>query len=227
MLPSRAHRPLRLLPPREAYDLWAPFYGTSVQNPLTRAEDAVMRAAIGRAPAGAALDIGTGCGRWLDTLTARVGSVIGLDVSREMLEHAPAEFKRVQGAAECLPFAAASFDVVVSSLTIGHVVDLMDWAREVARILRPGGMLVYSDLHPACEHAPWFTTFTLPDGRTYGVRHHWRPMLQHHDALESAGFEVALIEEVPLAGPPPVGLTRWRHRWTGRPVVVVFTAYLR
>jgi SAM-dependent methyltransferase len=143
-----------------------------------------------------------------------------------MLEHAPAEFRRVQGAAERLPFGAASFDVVVSSLTIGHVTDLTGWAREVARVLRPGGMLVYSDLHPACEHAPWFTTFTLPDGRTYGVRHHWRPLLQHHDALESAGFDVASTEEAPLAGPPPAGLARWRRRWAGRPVVVVFAAFL-
>jgi ubiquinone/menaquinone biosynthesis C-methylase UbiE len=133
--------------------LWAPFYGPSVQNPLMSAEAGAMRRAIDRAPRGRALDVGTGCGRWLATLAGRAPSVVGLDVSREMLARAPGEFLRVQAAAEQLPFPDASFDFVVSSLTIGHVPDLTAWTREVARVLRPGGMLVYSDLHPSCEHA--------------------------------------------------------------------------
>ena len=40
------------------------------------------------------------------------------------------------------PFADGSFDLVVSGQTIEHVADLARWAKEVARVVKPGGRLI-------------------------------------------------------------------------------------
>jgi SAM-dependent methyltransferase len=105
-------------------------------------------------PHPATLEVGCGSAR-LSCLLAKVGSkTTALDTSREALRVARANYRLndvqgrfVRGAAERLPFADDSFDVVLSTGLLEHFSDPSAISREMVRILRPGG-LFYSDIVP-------------------------------------------------------------------------------
>ena len=99
------------------------------------------------------LDLGTGTGAVAERAASAVGpggAVVGVDISPEMLALAR---QRVaarglqsvtfrEGRAGALPVDDASFDVVLASLSLMYVIDRAAAAREIARVLRPGGRLV-------------------------------------------------------------------------------------
>jgi ubiquinone/menaquinone biosynthesis C-methylase UbiE len=100
---------------------------------------------------GDALDLGCGPGVLLAPLIERCKTVAAVDVSAEMLERARAAIagapgsERVtfsQGSADALPFPDRSFDVVTCIGVISYWPDPAKGLSEIARVLRPGGMLI-------------------------------------------------------------------------------------
>jgi ubiquinone/menaquinone biosynthesis C-methylase UbiE len=70
----------------------------------------------------------------------------GIDPSAEMILHADgAGAELVQACAEWIPFAARTFDLVLSTLSIHHWLDRAESFGEIARVLAPGGVVVLAD----------------------------------------------------------------------------------
>jgi len=92
------------------------------------------------------LDVATGTGMVAAELLARADcTVVALDQSAEMLARARARFagservELVEGQAEALPFADASFDALSFTYLLRYVDDPAATMRELARVMRPGG----------------------------------------------------------------------------------------
>lgn len=92
------------------------------------------------------LDVGGGTGRAASATDAPERLV--LDASRSMLREASPELARVQASAAALPLAAASVDAALIVDALHHLPDRDRVLAEVARVLRPGGVLVVRDFDP-------------------------------------------------------------------------------
>jgi ubiquinone/menaquinone biosynthesis C-methylase UbiE len=101
-------------------------------------------AAVVEARPARVLEVGCGWGElaeWLARDTA--AQVVAVDLSERMVELARARGVDAQvGDVQELPFADASFDVAVAAWMLYHVPDLDRGISELARVLRPGGILV-------------------------------------------------------------------------------------
>ncbi len=100
-----------------------------------------------------------GCGAGTDSLVAAQmvapgGSLIGIDMTSEMLAKARASAREmgaanvefVEGEAEELPFGEAEFDVVISNGVIDLIPDKDAVFSEILRVLRPGGRVQIADV---------------------------------------------------------------------------------
>jgi demethylmenaquinone methyltransferase / 2-methoxy-6-polyprenyl-1,4-benzoquinol methylase len=94
------------------------------------------------------LDVATGTGMVAAELLARADcTVVGIDQSAEMLAGARARFaatdssrvELIEGQAEALPFADATFDALTVTYLLRYVDDPAATVRELARVVRPGG----------------------------------------------------------------------------------------
>ena len=102
---------------------------------------------VAAVPGDTVLDVATGTGAVALELIRQKGcSVIGLDQSKEMLAVArrrlPADVRLVEGEADCLPFADASFEGLTFTYLFRYVADPGATLRELARVVRPGGTIV-------------------------------------------------------------------------------------
>jgi ubiquinone/menaquinone biosynthesis C-methylase UbiE len=76
-------------------------------------------------------------------------AVTGLDVSPQTIAGAPETLRTVVAPAEQLPFAAASFDVVLFIVSLQFVENDRQALSEARRVLRPGGRIIAMLLNPA------------------------------------------------------------------------------
>lgn len=165
------------------------------------------------------LEVGCGsapCARWLGTQGARA---VGLDISAGMLGKgvdamaaAGDSVPLIQASAEFLPFADASFDIACSAFgAVPFVADSARVMREVARVLRPGGVWVFAVNHPMRwifpdDPGPIGLTASIPyfdrtpyvefdaDGTPTYVEHH-RTIGDRVREIVAAGLEVRDIVE--------------------------------
>lgn len=108
-----------------------------------------------------------GCGAGLDLLLAAEkvgaeGKVIGVDMNNDMLNKAKdnidaSDFRNIElkkGAIEALPIESNSVDWVISNCVINLSLDKKQAFSEIARILKPGGQMLVSDI--VAENLPWW-----------------------------------------------------------------------
>ena len=124
------------------------------------------------------LDMATGTGAVALKVAQRPGArVIGADVTRPMLVQAKARAAReglsprlelVECTAEAVPFTDGAFDAVIFTYLLRYVSDVPSTLRELARVLRPGGVMLSLDFAvPGPMAYPlWrlYTSLVLPLG---------------------------------------------------------------
>jgi malonyl-CoA O-methyltransferase len=146
------------------------------------------------------LDLGAGTGYCADLLARRYprATIVLADLAPSMLAIARRRSRRlfsrrryVCADANALPLAAASVDLVVSSLMFQWCEDLPAAFGECLRVLRPGGLLLFSTLGPDTLRelrAAWATVDDAP---------HVNRFLDMHvvgDALIATGFSSPVME---------------------------------
>ncbi len=99
------------------------------------------------------LDLGCGEGTNTRLLADRGAEVVALDISGEFVRAAAdsagdAAIEHVLADGANLPFADSSFDAVTAFMSLMDVAEPESTLREVARVLRPGGFVQFSVVHP-------------------------------------------------------------------------------
>jgi malonyl-CoA O-methyltransferase len=162
------HDPDReFIPVREGYDRWSAVYDHD-GNPLVALEETFFEGILPPLANAAVLDLGCGTGRHAIRLAQRGARVTAVDFSTGMLAAARARpgaehvAWREHDLRAPMPFAPATFDLVVSSLVLEHLTELGPFFAEVHRILRPGGVGAHSTIHPALALRGSTARFTDP-----------------------------------------------------------------
>jgi ubiquinone/menaquinone biosynthesis C-methylase UbiE len=135
--------------------------------------DPVMLERVDRAKPKSALDVGCGEGRFCRMLTSRGIAVTGLDPTQALLAEARGRDPKgvyVEGEAASLPFPGASFDLVVSYLSLIDIPDIAPAIAEMTRVLKPAGRLLIANLNS-------FNTAAVGNGwekDAYGAKLHFK-----------------------------------------------------
>ena len=187
---------------RAGYDEWSATYDRP-GNPLISVEQPVVWGLLDALPVGRALDGACGTGRHAAHLVERGHDVIGVDGSPEMLELARARVplaRFLDGDLRALPVDDGEVDVAVCALALAHLDDLRPPIAELARVVRSGGHVVVSDLHPGLAVTGGQALFQTADGSLAFVRQHSHLHSEYLDAFAAAGLGVVRCVE-PRLGP--------------------------
>jgi malonyl-CoA O-methyltransferase len=173
------------------------------------------------------LDLACGTGRYAQLLAESLAAhVVALDFSAAMLRQVSAG-GRVRASMMHLPFVHGAFGVVISGLALGHSTEIHRWMTEVARVLEPGGTLLYSDFHPDAARAGLTRSFKDERDRTFTLPHHRYDVAAQKQAAAAANLTIVAIREVRVghelqeAFP---GSDEFYARWHGLPLVLVVRA---
>ena len=156
-----------------------PESATGSVDDFVRASDAMTRKvcdAAGIRDGMAVLDAGCGFGGTVANLDSRFSGMklTGLNIDRRQIERARGEVKAraentiafVVGDACELPFADASFDVVLAVECILYFPSRMRFLREASRVLKPGGTLIVSEYVAPVRTYPLMALAGVPNLRT-------------------------------------------------------------
>jgi SAM-dependent methyltransferase len=163
-------------------------------------------------PSDRVLDLGCGTGIVARLLRERLGgaaTIAGLDANPGMLAVArrvAPELDWHEGNAMALPFQDGAFDLVLSQQMLQFVPDREVTARELRRVLAPGGRVVASTWRPLAE-LPFYEALTRVAERHLGKSNDTRWSFGDGEALRAllagAGFEDVHVETVTRPDPSP------------------------
>ena len=137
-------------PASEGYAEWASSYDKP-GNPILAAEQPVVQMLLADRPVGTALDAACGTGRHAACLDALGHTVIGIDAVSEMLDVARAKVPNARfetAELTSIPLPDEIVDLAVCGLALTHFQELDSPVRELARVVRTGGSIIISEVHP-------------------------------------------------------------------------------
>jgi cytosine/adenosine deaminase-related metal-dependent hydrolase/ubiquinone/menaquinone biosynthesis C-methylase UbiE len=196
---------IRGMPPKEGYRLWSRVYDTQ-PNPLLTLEERFLELLLPPVNGLDVVDLGCGTGRWLARLVSRnPASLVGVDFSTEMLEKAERKLggsaKLLIGDCEKVPLSSACADLVVCSFLGSYIENFADFAAQVRRILRPGGSVFFTDLHPTTvAKCGWRRGFFV-DGSHIDIATYARPIEEILQSFQRVGLQASALLE-PHFGEP-------------------------
>jgi SAM-dependent methyltransferase len=180
------------------YQLWSATYDAPLR--LFPLEEPPVRRLLGALPPGRILDAACGTGRHSAWLAARGHEVVGIDVSPDMLAKARAKIPDGRfelGEVTSLPLPDVSVDAVLCALALVHVAELSAAIAEFARVVRPGGSVIVSDVHPFLVKLGWQAQFHAADNVSGFMRLHSHLPSDYARAAVDAGLQIgALLESV-------------------------------
>jgi phosphatidylethanolamine/phosphatidyl-N-methylethanolamine N-methyltransferase len=189
---------------RDAYRRWAGVYD-EVFGGVSGAGRKRAVAMVNRLPGTKVLEVGVGTGLALPLYSLQK-QVVGIDLSRDMLRRArdrvaTDRLRNVAGLvemdAESMAFQDGSFDIAVAMFTATVVPDARRLYREMRRVVRPGGELLFVNHFAASGGVRWWAERTLaPLSRVLG----WHPDFALTDLLDDP---LAVAETIEC---PPFGL---------------------
>jgi SAM-dependent methyltransferase len=213
----------------EGYALWSETYDQPLR--LFPIEQPTMHALLDPLQTSLVLDAACGTGRYSTYLAARGHRIIGVDLSPAMLTKArqklpQSEFR--EGDLEALPLEPASVDVAVCALAMVHLQKVDRAVTELARVVRPGGRVIISDVHPFLVILSWQAQFRTTDGAKGFMRLHPHLPSEYCQAFAAAGLRVRSCHEPSLT--PEAAMTVATERlpdanraaWVGLPGVLIW-----
>ncbi|MDP9443526.1 MAG: class I SAM-dependent methyltransferase [Actinomycetota bacterium] len=203
-----------------AYRQWSQTYDEP-RNNLFDFDEPVVHEILDAQPPGLTLDAACGTGRFAAYLADRGHRVIGVDGSRQMLLRARVRVPQasfVLGDLHGLPLPDDAVHVVVSALALTHVPELEPVMAEFARVLRPGGHLVLSDVHHERVLQGSVVKAVGPAGEPMVVPAHRHTPGDFLRAALPLGLEVrrceeprAAADEEPATSPPNPTVGPWQE----------------
>ena len=193
----------------EGYARWAETYDMEL-NPLIAVEGPRVQAILNKIPMRTALDAGAGTGRHAIVLAQRGVAVVAVDQSPDMLAVARDKVARagldidlrVGSLEDRLPAEDDQFDLLVCALTLSHIPDIEHAVRECVRVVRPGGSLLISDIHPDVANGLGWTAKLRRPGATYNLPFAGHTRSDYLDSLAAAGCSITRLVEVPVGDAP-------------------------
>ena len=213
----------------EGYVLWSETYDQPLR--LFPLEEPTMHGLFDPLPASTVLDAACGTGRHSRYLAARGHRIIGVDRSAAMLARARAKLPEGdfrEGDLEALPLASASVDVAICALALVHLQGLDRAVAELARVVRPGGRVIISDVHPFIVQLGWQAQFRTAAGGTGFMRLHPHLPSDYCRAGAAAGLRVRMCYEPRLTAETAVTAAAERlpdanrAAWAGLPGVLIW-----
>ena len=175
------------------------------QRNLTAYRSRVIPAAEGRV-----LEIGIGSGLNLPFYSRNVARVIGLEPSPRLLAMArrvertgngSVEF--IEGSAEAIPLQDASVDTVVTTWTLCSIPDALRALRDMRRVLRTGGRLLFVEHGRAPDpKVVWWQDQLTPAWKRLGGGCHLNRAIG--TLIEGAGFQFDRLDTGYMRGPKPM-----------------------
>lgn len=171
---------------------------------------APYRGRVISAAEGNVLEVGIGSGLNLPFYSAKVGTVIGLDPSPNLLAMArrvrpplSLQVEFIEGSAESIPLRSASVDTVVTTWTLCSIPGPSQALGEMRRVLKPGGRLLFVEHGRAPDASVrWWQDRLTPAWKRIGGGCHLNRAIG--SLIRAAGFELDRFETGYMPGPKPL-----------------------
>jgi ubiquinone/menaquinone biosynthesis C-methylase UbiE len=184
------------------YDRWSEVYDDEL-NPLVILEESVVREWVNVCPGMRVADVGCGTGRhakWLAEAGAAVDAYepsagMMAKARRKLADHA-VRFQEHKLPAR-LPAPDDAYDLVLLALVADHLADLEATFRELRRVVKDGGAVIFTVLHPAMNLRGITARFTDPsDGSEVRVAAFEHTFGDYVTGALRAGFAITEIKEL-------------------------------